>query len=388
MEGKQAMDIENIADLIDYVYTGRKGPEDERTSDADDISLSPSEKEYRKLKRIMKIMVRFYVKGADMKKKQVDQVDEDLAKLKNDLQMIKEQIAVLEKFPPFHPKRGEYQENLEKELEHLENQQTEIIKQKEPFQKLYEWSLQIVKTVEWLEENIYRYCKDFLQLDVDMDEKIKARLSRKLSVDEYRNFRRGLDEITFNLQESQDFFDASLDGRLKLYQQIEKCMIEAQLKVVQKYTEAESGRKKTVEEDLLRDLEYLKGHMEEDPKVTKHRENMKQIHRDFFAVLKWQRERFKDLLLEGNSSGGMTVKDLLDADDEAIEKLREEFRLEEENRKKKEEEEAAAAANGEAAAAPAAAPVAMKCPISTMPKNQEGVTIKNLYDEKCPVSKS
>jgi hypothetical protein len=48
-------------------------------------------------------------------------------------------------------------------------------------------------------------------------------------VDEYRAYAKALDEITYNLQESQDFFDASLDGRLKNYHQLEKCMIEAQL---------------------------------------------------------------------------------------------------------------------------------------------------------------
>jgi hypothetical protein len=41
----------------------------------------------------------------------------------------------------------------------------------------------------------------------------------------------GLEEVTYNLQESQDFFDASLDGRLHKYHEIEKNLIEAQLQV-------------------------------------------------------------------------------------------------------------------------------------------------------------
>jgi len=156
MEGKQAMDIENIADLIEYVYTGKKGgANDDEKSAGDDISLSPSMKEYKKLKRIMKIMVRFYVKGADMKKKQVEQVDEDLIKLENDKKMIKEQLEVLDQFPPFHPKRREYEEGLERELEGLENLEKQLQEQREPFKLLADWSLQIVKTVEWLEDNIY-----------------------------------------------------------------------------------------------------------------------------------------------------------------------------------------------------------------------------------------
>ena len=184
-----------------------------------------------------------------------------------------------------------------------------------------------------------RYCKDFLHLDVELDDKIRERLKTKLTINQYRTFRRGLDEITFNLQESQDFFDASLDGRLKQYQQLEKCMIEAQLKIVRKYEDDKSGRKKFAEEELQRDLDYIKSHMEEDPKITKHRENMKQIHRDFFAVLKWQRERLSDMILEGEAAKA-SVRDFIEGTDEEIEALREEYKKEAEKKK----QEAAAGA--------------------------------------------
>jgi hypothetical protein len=56
---------------------------------------------------------------------------------------------------------------------------------------------------------------------------------------------KGLDEITFNLQESQDFFEASLDGRLKRFHQIEKCMLEAQLQAIRKFP-ADNDRRKYV----------------------------------------------------------------------------------------------------------------------------------------------
>jgi hypothetical protein len=118
-----------------------------------------------------------------------------------------------------------------------------------------------------------------------------------LTLEEYKTFRRGLDEITFNLQESQDFFEASLDGRLKQYQQLEKCMIEAQLQVLAKYPES-SQRRQVVETELKKDLQYITEHMQEDPKVTRHRQHMRQIHQDFFAVLKWQREHLIKLLAE------------------------------------------------------------------------------------------
>jgi hypothetical protein len=38
-----------------------------------------------------------------------------------------------------------------------------------------------------------------------------------LTPEEAHEYRLGLQEVTWNLQESQDFFDASLDGRLTAY---------------------------------------------------------------------------------------------------------------------------------------------------------------------------
>jgi hypothetical protein len=111
-----------------------------------------------------------------------------------------------------------------------------------------------------------------------------------LTVDEYRIFKRGLDEITFNLQESMDFFNASLDGRLQRFHQLEKCMIEAQLQAIRKYPE-DNARRQHVEAELVKDLEYVKDNMKEDPQVVKHRERMRQMHNDFFSLLKWQREK-------------------------------------------------------------------------------------------------
>lgn len=67
-------------------------------------------------------------------------------------------------------------------------------------------------------------------------------------------------------------------------------MIEAQLEVLKKYPE-DSPRRIAVEEELLKDLEYVKGNMKDDPEVTRHRERMRTMHQDFFTVLKWQREK-------------------------------------------------------------------------------------------------
>jgi len=67
-------------------------------------------------------------------------------------------------------------------------------------------------------------------------------------------------------------------------------MIEAQLEVIRKYP-PESERRKHVESELLKDLEYVEENMKEDPRVIQHRERMKSMHEDFFALLKWQREK-------------------------------------------------------------------------------------------------
>jgi hypothetical protein len=54
------MDVENVENLLDYVYT----PED--------FAEKPSMLEYKKLKRVMKVMVNFYKKGTENKRLQVN----------------------------------------------------------------------------------------------------------------------------------------------------------------------------------------------------------------------------------------------------------------------------------------------------------------------------
>eukprot|EP01121_Diplochlamys_sp_Union-15-3_P005463 TRINITY_DN157_c0_g1_i1.p1 TRINITY_DN157_c0_g1~~TRINITY_DN157_c0_g1_i1.p1 ORF type:complete len:358 (+),score=67.39 TRINITY_DN157_c0_g1_i1:63-1136(+) len=268
------MDIENVENLIDYVFSEEKG----------DFSLTPSLKEFKKLKRIMHIMVRFYEKGTESKKTQRDNVIAELEKLEVDQKMIKEQMEALEQFPPFHPKKQTYDEELERELESLIERKKAMEEEKNRLDTLHQWSKGIVKAVTWLEHSLEDYCNHQYGTNLDI-----SPLS-KVSDEEYKAYKKGLDEITFNLQESQDFFDASIDGRLQKFHQIEKCMIEAQLQVLRKYPE-DNLRRQTVEKELLSDLEYVKGNMNVNPKVERHRERMKQIHRDFFAVLKWQREK-------------------------------------------------------------------------------------------------
>lgn len=74
------------------------------------------------------------------------------------------------------------------------------------------------------------------------------------------------------------------------FHEIEKNMIEALLKVVRKYPE-DSARRLAVEPELVKDLEYVEGNMTVNPKVITRRTNMRAMHQDFFALLKWQREK-------------------------------------------------------------------------------------------------
>lgn len=130
----------------------------------------------------------------------------------------------------------------------------------------------------------------------------------QLTNEQYKVYSKGLDEITYNLQESQDFFQASVDGRLKKYHQIEKDIIQVflknriiyiyyyqvQLDILKKYPE-DSPRRIYIENELLQDLEYVNQNMIETPEVMKRREKMLKNHQDFFKVLQYYKEKLKSL---------------------------------------------------------------------------------------------
>jgi len=153
-------------------------------------------------------MIRFYEKGSATKKAEYERLIGDIERLAVDEKMINEQIECLQNYPPIHPKRGEYEANLEEELEQLKAARERVMPQIQHWKELYDWSLKIVETVNWLGKQLEAYSNDAFKTEFKVDPE-----ASKLSVELFRIYKRGLDEITYNLQESQDFFDASLDGR-------------------------------------------------------------------------------------------------------------------------------------------------------------------------------
>lgn len=81
-----------------------------------------------------------------------------------------------------------------------------------------------------------------------------------------------------------------MESSLGRFHVIEKEMVLAQLAVVRKYPE-DSPRRLAIEPELVKDLEYVEGNMTINPKVVQRRTNMRAMHEDFFALLKWQREK-------------------------------------------------------------------------------------------------
>jgi hypothetical protein len=259
--------------------------------DVDSISVTPSLKEYKKLRNVMAMITRFYRDGSNKKFENFKAMEEELSKLDCDKKMCEEQIAALEEKPywKIHPKTKEYKKNLQDELEALEKQREGFLKKKQEFFDLYEWSKSIVEVCEWLELNMDDYCKDHMtDLPPSMFKDLKP--VPELTEEQKKVYRKGLAEITYNLDESQDFFQASIDGRLTKYHSIEKQMIEAQLKVIQRYPE-DNARREHIEAELLKDLEYVKSHMEENPEVRKRREKMLKNHQEFFKVLKYHKDK-------------------------------------------------------------------------------------------------
>lgn len=66
--------------------------------------------------------------------------------------------------------------------------------------------------------------------------------------------------------------------------------------------------------------------MEENPKIRRHRERMQSMHKDFFALLKWQRKKIMTIMEN-------EPEILIDGDVEKLKKDLEEMRLSAQSKK-------------------------------------------------------
>ncbi|PRP84297.1 hypothetical protein PROFUN_07598 [Planoprotostelium fungivorum] len=258
----------------------------------DEIGTVPSVKEYKKLQT-------FYRDGSTKKKENYDTMTETISKLDVDYNMCQDQLAALDSKPVYkmHPKAKEYRTALTTELENLVKEKKKFQAQQEEFFGLYEWSKMIVEICEWLELVLDDYASKNLDLPPQMLAKVKP--VPELPKEKAEDYFRGLDEITYNLQESQDFFQASVDGRLNKYHAIEQDLIEAQIKAMQKYSQ-DSPRRQYIEGELFNDLEYVKSNMVENPEGNRRRQKMLKNHAEFCKVLKYYKEKLRELGLIGS----------------------------------------------------------------------------------------
>lgn len=215
---------------------------------------------------------------------------EEVKKLEADQAMCEAQLAALDSKPAFktHPRARDYRRDLSEELEGLLKQKEKLVAKRDSFYELYEWSKLIVKVCEWLELNMEEYCKKHMT-DLPPSFFKNSTPVPELTETEIKDYSKGLAEITYNLQESQDFFQASVDGRLLKYHNIEKELIEEQLRVIRTFPDG--ARRQYIEAELLKDLEYVGGHMQDNPEGKKRKEKMLKNHAEFFKVLKYYREK-------------------------------------------------------------------------------------------------
>jgi len=260
--------------------------------ETDDINDTPTVLEYKKLKRVMRIMIKFYEDGSNAKLSQAEDVSYELKKVETDLSMVESQLEALKPFPS-HPKKNDYEKELLEERDALSKARASYTSKYEQFKGLHEWSLGIVDATRWLAGGLDDYCVNHLKMDLNIT---PVPLERP-SVELYKKYRKGLEEIHENLHESQDFFSASLDGRLKKYHQIEKDIIEAQLKAIADFPPM-NPRKAHMEEELQKDLEFVTENMKESPSSTAKRERMLSMHKDFVTVLSWFKNKLDDFAVE------------------------------------------------------------------------------------------
>jgi len=265
--------------------------------ETDTISDTPSMKQYKQLKKVMSMITNFYKHGSELKLKNYESTREQLGKLELDETMVRSQLTALDSQPSFknHPKQKEYLRDLEAELQAMMKQKTEFLEKEKEFSFLFEWSKTIVKVCQWLETTLEGYAATHVpDWQPPKGSKVSTTESLPLSIEQAQEYIKGLDEITYNLQESQDFFQASVDGRLQKYHEIEKEIITAQLQALHNFPE-DNPRREYVEGELRKDLSYVSQNMEQTPESQKRRQKMLRNHAEFFKVLQYHKEKLREL---------------------------------------------------------------------------------------------
>ncbi|KAL9654289.1 hypothetical protein ABK040_010320 [Willaertia magna] len=264
--------------------------------DSDTKNDIPSVAEYKKLRRTTAIITGFYKKGTETKKEQYENVTESIGRLEGDENQCKIQIESLKKQEKFknHLKFKEYLDNLEYELSNFATQKEKLLETQKHYYGLHVWSQEIVKICEWLEQHLDYYAYKTIQ-DLPVDKIFKGVIPTappELTDEEKVKYSKGLDEICHNLNESRDFFEAAVDGRLNKYQQIEREIILDQLETLKQFPIENNPRREYIESELRNDLEHVENQIEEAKKVEtqKRREFMLKMHREFIDVLSFFRE--------------------------------------------------------------------------------------------------
>lgn len=260
---------------------------------------TPTVAEYKKLKRVMRIMTKFYEDGSNAKLDQSNDFDYELKKVLTDLAMVEKQLEVLKTFP-IHPKRTAYETELAEEKEKLDKLKQNYSSKVEEFKSLYHWSNGIVDVTKWLAAGLDDYCVNHLKMDLD----IVPKPLEKPTKETFNKYKLGLEEVHTNLHESQDFFQASLDGRLRKYHEMEKAIIEGQMKALEEFPPM-NPRKVHWDEELQKDLDYVGENMTETPQSTQKKSKMLDMHRDFVNTLSW----FKSRLATFAEELGIEIKD-------------------------------------------------------------------------------
>ena len=266
---------------------------DEEEEDFEDFkNLTPDEKEFRRLQKTMSTIKKFYSDGTKAKKSQADFATENIEKLKIDIKMAEAQLEGMNQKSSYmeHLKQKEYIKLIKNDKNHLEKQLVEREEQEKNFKDLYEWSTEIVKICEWLEVNLEEYCLNNLKLKLKKNEKFEN--VPQLTNEEKIIFSKGLDEIMNNLTESQDFFDASVDGRLLEFQYIEAEIIKNQMEILKKFPE--NSRREYFEDKFKKDLKYCESRISSgnDPVDEKKREKVLRMHKEFLKLLRFFRYKW------------------------------------------------------------------------------------------------